>query len=46
MYRLLKPSGQIVIALALTLAAVFVTQLHANAPSGTSPPAPRIEAWR
>lgn len=46
MNRLLKPTNQIVIACALTLAALIVTQLQSSAQSGASPPAPRIEAKR
>lgn len=46
MNRLLKPTNQIVIACALTLAAVIVMHLQSRTQSGASPPAPRIEAKR
>ena len=46
MNRLLRPAHQIVIASALTLAALTVMLLQSNAQSGVSPPAPRIEARR
>jgi hypothetical protein len=42
MHELFKPSNQILIACALSLAALFVSNLQ----SGVSHPAPRIEAKR